>query len=94
MRKGDPMIQIIPTNLDNASPSETIGNENELPDDETKLSKWVENIRTIETKIHFTTKIKTINIENVQMAVFSWCNGRGTYIKFTQLKSSRIFTGG
>ena len=94
MRKGDPMIQIIPTNLDNASPSETIGNENELPDDETKLSKWVDNIRTIETKIHFTMKIKAINIENVQTAVFSWCKGRGTYIKFTQLKSSRIFTGG
>ena len=94
MRKGDPMIQIVPFEQSGAAPGDTIGNESELPDDATKLGKWIENIRTVETKIHFTMKIKTINIDNVKTAIFSWCKGKGTFIKFTQLASSRIFTGG
>ena len=39
-------------------------------------------------------KIKTLNIDNVKTATFQWCKGKGTFIKFTTLKSAKVFTGG
>ena len=94
MRKGDPMIQIVPVNDESSTSSDKIGNEKELPDDEVKLAKWVDNIHTIETKIHFTMKIKTMNIDDVKTAVFNWCKGNGRFVKFTSLQSTKNFTEG
>ena len=39
MRKGDPMIQVVPISDDEGNSSDKIGNEDEIPDDETKLAK-------------------------------------------------------
>ena len=94
MRKGDPMIQIVPIQVNDNNANEKIGHENEFPEDEIKMKKWVENVRTENTKIHFTMKVKTMNIDNVKTAVFNWCKGNGRYVTFTRLESSRIFTGG
>ena len=93
MRKGDPMIQIVRVSDDNSNSIDKIGHENELPDDEIKLAKWVDNIQTIETKLHFTLTIKTMNIDHVKTVVFNWCKGNGRFVKFTSLKSTKIFTG-
>ena len=94
MRKGDPSIMIIPFNSDSYQSSEVIGKEQELTDDENKLKTWVDNVKIVNTRLFFSMRIKTINIEGVKNAVFSWCKGNGRWVDFTKLSSSKIFTGG
>ena len=73
---------------------EILGKEQEIPEDGTQLKKWIENIRTFNTRLFFPMRIKTINIDGVKNAVFSWCKGNSRWVDFTKLSSSRIFTGG
>ena len=93
IRKGDPMVTIIPFHGTTYKSSETLDKEKELPGDEEKLKTWVENIRTVNTRLFFSMRIKAINIDGVENAVFSWCKGNSRWVDFTKLSSSRIFTG-
>ena len=93
MRKGDPLVMIIPMRGTTYQPSEVIGKETDLPDDEEKLKKWVENIRIVNSRLFFSMRIKTVNIDGVKNAVFSWCKGNGRWVDFTRLSSSKIFYG-
>ena len=68
--------------------------EDDLPDNEEKLKKWVENIRTDKSKLYFTMKIRTVNIDHVKTAVYGWCKGKSHWVDFTTLSSIRIFNGG
>lgn len=94
MRKGDPTVLIVPIHSNTYQPSEIIGKEKDLPDDENKLRKWVDNVRIVNSRIFFSMRIKTINIEGVKNAVFSWCKGNSRWVDFTRLSSSRICAGG
>ena len=94
LRKGDPLVQIVPVLSKDARPSEKLENEDAIPDDEEKLKKWVENIRTDKSKLYFTMKIRTVNIDHVKTAVYGWCKGKGHWVDFTTLSSIRIFNGG
>ena len=68
--------------------------EDDLPDNEEKLKKWVENIRTDKSKLYFTMKIRTVNIDHVKTAVYGWCKGKSHWVDFTTLSSIRVFNGG
>ena len=94
IRKGDPLVQIVPVLSKTAKPSEILENEDALPDDENALKKWVENIRTDKTKLYFTMKIRTVNIDHVKTAVYGWCKGKSHWVDFTTLASIKIFNGG
>ena len=94
MRKGDPLVMVIPMSGTTYQPSEVIGKETDLPDDEERIKKWVENIRIVNSRLFFTMRIKTVNIDGVKNAVFTWCKGNGRWVDFTRLSSSKIFTGG
>lgn len=48
IRKGDPMVTIIPFHGTTYKSSETLDKEKELPGDEEKLKTWVENIRKMQ----------------------------------------------
>ena len=94
IRKGDPLVQIVPVLHKDARPSEKLENEDALPDNEEKLKKWVENIRTDKSKLYFTMQMRTINIDNVKTVVYGWCKGKSHWVDFTTLSSTRVFNGG
>ena len=94
MRKGDPLIQIVPVLNKNAKSSEKLESEDAIPDDEDKLKKWAENIRTDKSKFYFTMKFRTINIDHVKTAVYGWCKGKSHWVDFTTLDSVRVLNGG
>lgn len=94
IRKGDPLVQIVPVLSKTAKTSEKLEGEEALPEDEEQFKKWVENIRTHKSKLYFTMKIRTINIDNIKTALFGWTKGKGHWVDFTTLESVRIFNGG
>ena len=94
IRKGDPLVQIVPVLSKTAKSSEKLENEDALPDDEHKMKKWVENIRNDKTKLYFTMKIRTVNIDHVKTAVYGWYKGKSHWVDFTTLESVRVFNGG
>lgn len=49
-------------------------------------------MHTVNTRLFFSMRIKTINIDGVKNAAFSWCKGNSRWVDFTKLSSSRIFT--
>lgn len=94
IRKGDPLVQIVPVLSKTAKTSEKLEGEDALPDDEEQFKKWVDNILTHKSKLQFTMKIRTINIDKVKTAVYGWRKGKGHWLDFTTLESVRIFNEG
>ena len=94
MRKGDSMLQIIPISKDDYSASEILDGSSSIPNDKQEMSKWITNIRTVKTKLHFTMRITTIDIDTIKSVIYAWCKGKGTWIDFTRLKATTKFFGG
>ena len=87
-------MKIVPVNEIKFNPSDKLDGNKNLPDDETKLSKWFTNIRAVKTKLTFTMKITTVSIRNIRAVIFSWCKGKGHWINFTSLAATQNFFGG
>lgn len=94
LRKGDPMVKIIPVDSESYQPSEILEGHTPLSVEENLLSKWIINVRANRTKLHFTMKIKTIDMSNIRSVVFAWCKGKGTWVDFTSLTATTKFFGG
>ena len=94
LRKGDSLLQIVPIDVKNTKISDILDRSIELPDEETRMKTWVDNIRTVGKRLFCTMKVKTVDIEQVKTAVFAWCKGTNNWVDFTKLESTKIFTGG
>ena len=94
MRKGDALLQIIPVNSETYNASEILDGNLSIPDDKNEMEKWITNLRTVKTKLHFTMKITTVDLETINSVIYTWCKGKGNWIDFTKLKATTKFFGG
>lgn len=94
LRKCDSLLQIVPLDATNTKQSAILDRGDELPDEERKMKTWAHNVRTVGKRLLRTLKAKIVDIEQVKLAVFSWCKGTSNWVDFTKLESTKIFTGG
>lgn len=91
LRKGGPSVHILPFNLGTFKSSDIIGHGKHLPTDAEQFKTWVVNMSTWKTKVIFSLRISTIDLDRVKTVVFAWCKQTSSYVKFINFRSMRIF---
>ena len=94
LRSGDPNIHILPYHAVSIKNSEIIGHEKSLPQEEEGISVYIDNINTDSSKLFFSIRIATINIEKVKTSVYTYCKKTGSWTDFVAFKSRKIFPAG
>ena len=87
LRSGDPNIHILPYHAISIKNSEIIGHEKSLPQEEEGISVYINNINTDSSKLFFSIRIASINIEKVKTSVYTYC--KKPAVGLTLLHSNR-----
>ena len=94
LRKADPTMVLLPLDVQNTN--EMIENEDDVPEEENSLKKWID-IATIQPSRKFAFSMKVATTERphiVKNRIFDWCGGQKHYVEFKRLDSANIFFAG
>ena len=96
LRKADPTIVLLPFKKETATMNATIDMEDQVPDDETELKKWIGIAdRQPYKKFAFSIRVNlTEEPDVVKGRIFNWCKDRQHYFEFKQITSANIFFAG
>ena len=94
LRKGDPPVHILPYDLGTFKSTDIVGYEKNLPTEPEKFKIWVMNMSTWKSKVIFSIRISTIDLDRVKTVIFSWCHKTSSYVKFIGFRSQRSFSPG
>ena len=94
LRKADPLVQILPLDEENASANDILSHENDLPDEQSAMEKWIEKVEVVGNRLNFIMRISTIDIEKMKKHIFEWSGKTGSYSLFLKEKNVSIFGAG
>ena len=94
LRRGDPNIHILPYNNIAIKNSEIIEHEKSLPKEKDEMAVYIDNIKTENSKLLFSIRIATIDIDKVKTIVYAYCKQTGSWTDFVAFKSRKIFAAG
>ena len=99
LRSVDPQIKLLPFTVENNGRDQdmdVITDENQLPDNQTALLRWVVGIETsYNNKLHFSLRASsTKTFLELRYQLFDWCTRSKSYIKFDNITSTKVFGAG
>jgi len=96
LRMADPTVQVLPINI-NEPQDNVINEESNLPDEESKIKKWVfmPNNRQSQQYFVFSMRISiTEDKEIVKKRIYDWCTSNDHRVQMTPMNSVHIFFAG
>ena len=91
----DSNIRILPflSQNENTQDHDVITNEEDLPDSQDDLKKWAVDLEVSHNnKLHFGMRMtSTLTFAELRRHLFSWCTKTKSFIKFDNIKSTKIF---